>query len=122
MKFSLVGVLIAAVVATATPANSGCKQIQYQFPSGSGNPERAKAVVDAYRRVYGEYEKYCFGKDGLQPISKTCDNGSLWGFGGTIIDGLDTAIAMNLTDIVAKGLENTAKVDFSSVELSPNDT
>ncbi|KAG4412294.1 hypothetical protein IFR04_014573 [Cadophora malorum] len=117
MKFSLVGVLIAAVVATATPANSGCKQIQYQFPSGSGNPERAKAVVDAYRRVYGEYEKYCFGKDGLQPISKTCDNGSLWGFGGTIIDGLDTAIAMNLTDIVAKGLENTAKVDFSNVTI-----
>ncbi|KAK0118214.1 maturation of Asn-linked oligosaccharides protein [Cadophora gregata] len=92
-------------------------KIQYHFPGGSGTPERAQAVTDAFRRVYGEYEKYCFGKDGLQPIAKTCDDGSLWGFGGTIIDGLDTAIAMNLTDIVAKGLENTAKVDFSKATV-----
>ena len=122
MRSSLVSVIIAAIAATAAPATSGCKQIQYQFPSGSGNSERAQAVADAYRRVYGEYEKFCFGKDGLQPISKSCDNGSLWGFGGTIIDGLDTAIAMNLTDIVARGLENTAKVDFSSVQLYPDNT
>ncbi|KAH7391461.1 mannosyl-oligosaccharide 1,2-alpha-mannosidase IC [Cadophora sp. MPI-SDFR-AT-0126] len=117
MKLGLLGALLSAVATNAAPTNTGCKQIQYKFPSGSGNPERAQAVADAYRRVYGEYEKHCFGKDGLRPISKTCDNDSLWGFGGTIIDGLDTAITMNLTDIVAKGLENTAKVKFSDVTI-----
>lgn len=113
MKLVHFGLISAVLAAQALPADPGCKRIQYQFPAGSGNPARAQAVAAAYRRVYGEYEKYCFGKDGLQPITKTCDEGSLWGFGGTIIDGLDTAIIMNLTDIVEKGLSNTAKVDFS---------
>ncbi|KAH6716832.1 mannosyl-oligosaccharide 1,2-alpha-mannosidase IC [Leptodontidium sp. MPI-SDFR-AT-0119] len=114
MKLVHFGLISAVLAAQALPADPGCKRIQYQFPAGSGNPARAQAVAAAYRRVYGEYEKYCFGKDGLQPITKTCDEGSLWGFGGTIIDGLDTAIIMNLTDIVEKGLSNTAKVDFSN--------
>lgn len=116
MKLSILSLFLAAVAAHAATTDTSCKRIQYEFPSGSGNSERAQAVAKAYRRVYGEYERYCFGKDGLHPISKTCDEDSLWAFGGTIIDGLDTAIIMNLTDIVAKGLENTAKVDFSSVK------
>jgi mannosyl-oligosaccharide alpha-1,2-mannosidase len=114
MKFLLLGVLLAAPLANAAPAaRDTCKQIQYSFDAGAGNSTRAEAVAEAYRRVFGEYEKYCFGKDGLQPLTMTCDENSLWGFGGTIIDGLDTAIIMNLTDIVEKGLNNTANVNFS---------
>ena len=116
MKLVFLGVFLAGLAANAAPSTRDtCKTVQYAFPASAGNATRAQAVADAYRRIYGEYEKYCFGDDALRPISKTCDTNSDWHYGGTIIDGLDTAIIMNLTDIVAKGLANTASVDFTSV-------
>jgi mannosyl-oligosaccharide alpha-1,2-mannosidase len=115
MKFVLLGIFLAGLAAAVPTTRDTCKQVQYAFPADAGNATRAQAVADAYRRVFGEYEKYCFGDDALQPISKTCDTDSLWHFCGTIIDGLDTAIIMNLTDIMAKGLANTAAVNFSLV-------
>jgi len=114
MKGIFLGALLGSLLVNSAPTERDtCKQIQHTFHLGAGNSTRADAVAQAYRRVFGEYEKYCFGKDGLQPLTMTCDADSLWGFGGTIIDGLDTAIIMNLPDIVEKGLNNTAHVDFS---------
>ncbi len=65
-----------------------------------------------YRRSWSEYSKYCFGQDDLNPLSNTCDQ-DLFGWGASIIDGIDTAIVMNLTDIVKSQLAQIAKIDFS---------
>ncbi|CZR61701.1 uncharacterized protein PAC_11598 [Phialocephala subalpina] len=55
MKFVLLTTYWAIFITYAAPTDTGCKQIQYQFPKGSGNAERAEAVADAYRRVYSDY-------------------------------------------------------------------
>jgi mannosyl-oligosaccharide alpha-1,2-mannosidase len=45
-------------------------------------------------------------------VSDSCFN-DLFGWGATIVDGIDTAIIMNLTDIVTRQLEFIAQVDFT---------
>jgi len=94
-------------------AAQSCKQIQYNFPTGTNSDAtRANAVRDMYNRSWAEYTKYCFGKDDLNPLSNTCDQ-DLFGWGASIVDGIDTAIVMNLTDVVKAQLAHIAKVDFS---------
>ncbi len=94
-------------------ASQACKPIQYNFPaSTNSDPTRANAVRDFYNRSWSEYTKYCFGEDDLNPLSNTCDQ-DLFGWGASIVDGIDTAIVMNLEDIVKAQLAQIAKVDFS---------
>lgn len=114
MKFLCLTALTVALAATSLAAlsDSGCKQIQYPFSTGNGNVTRANAVRDAYLQSWNEYEKYCFGKDEILPLTKECTN-DLAGFGATVIDAMDTAIIMNLTDVVARQLEHAASVDFT---------
>jgi mannosyl-oligosaccharide alpha-1,2-mannosidase len=45
-------------------------------------------------------------------MDNTCQD-DLFGWGATIVDGIDTAIVMNLTSIVTKQLAHIAQTDFT---------
>lgn len=112
MRFSIF-FFFATFAASVVAQGKLCKRIQYDFPAGTnGNATRAEAVKAAYVRSWNDYAANCFGKDDLLPLNRSCQN-DLAGFGATIIDGMDTAIIMGLTDIVARQLEHAATVDFS---------
>ena len=56
--------------------------------------------------------------DELLPLNKSGIN-DWFGWGVTIVDGIDTAIVMNLTDIVAEQLAFIEKIDFSTTPDGP---
>lgn len=90
-----------------------CNQIQHKFPPGNNaNSSRAEAVRNLYRATWNQYSKSCFGKDTLLPLNNSCKN-DLFGWGASIVDGIDTAIIMNLTDIVTQQLQFISKIDFT---------
>lgn len=101
---------------TGSFQNPTCKTVQYDFPPGTNSdPTRANAVREFYVTVWNQYSQHCFGHDDINIISKTCVD-DLFGWGATIVDGLDTAIVMNLTDIVNKQLAHIAQTDFTYVD------
>ncbi|CRG89506.1 mannosyl-oligosaccharide alpha-1,2-mannosidase [Talaromyces islandicus] len=97
-------------------ASTNCKKVQYDFPTGTNsNTSRADAVRDLYRRSWSQYAEYCFGADELLTLNNSCTN-DLFGWGASIVDGIDTAIIMNLTDIVGTQLEFIAQTDYTTSE------
>lgn len=64
---------------------------------------RATAIKEAYQYAWDAYVEYAWGYDELQPLSKKGTN-DWYGWGVTMVDGLDTAIIMELTDVVSKML------------------
>lgn len=98
--------LSSATIQTSTPT---CPQVQ---ATPSGDPSRADAVKQAYVRSWDQYAQYCFGHDSLFVTNKTCVD-DFGGWGVTIVDSLDTAIIMNLTDIVESQLSHIASIDFT---------
>lgn len=78
-----------------------------------GDLARADAIRDAYVRSWNQYATYCFGRDSLFVTNRTCID-DFGGWGVTIVDSLDTAIIMNLTDIAAAQLAHIASIDFTS--------
>lgn len=106
--------LLAAVASLHTVR--ACVTVQHPFPSGQGGiPSKAAAVQQEYEYVWGEYVKYAFGMDDLLPLTQSGEN-DLFGWGATIVDGIDTAVVMGLTDIVKQQLAWIASVDFSRSE------
>lgn len=104
----------ATAIANGTSPLPACKAIQYAFPAGTGgNATRAAAVKEAYQYAWDAYAEYAFGADDLQPLSRTGTD-DWYGWGVTIVDGLDTAIVMNLTDVVARQLAFIADIDFTT--------
>ncbi|RFU26919.1 hypothetical protein B7463_g9414, partial [Scytalidium lignicola] len=104
-----------AIVALLLTADA-CVTIQHPFPPGQGSiPSRAAAVRQEYEYVWDEYAKYAFGSDDLLPLSHAAEN-DLFGWGATIVDGIDTAVVMGLTDIVKQQLAWIAGVDFGRSE------
>lgn len=96
-----------------------CQPIQFNFPRGKGgNAERAAAVKEAYLYAWDAYTEFATGFDELQPLSKTGTN-DWYGWGVTIVDGIDTAIIMNLTDVVSVMLAHIQKVDFTTTPDGP---
>lgn len=110
--------LALAAIASAAPSASSthtCKQVQHNFTKNTNkNDPRAEAVKQAYAREWREYSKYAFPNDELLPLSHNYTN-DLFGWGATIVDGIDTAIIMGLTDIVEQQLKHIASVDFTYV-------
>ena len=97
------------------PGPGGCKQIQYNFPPGTNaGDHRAEAIKQAYLQAWNEYDQNCFGYDDIDPLPKTTCLYDFYGWGLTIVDGLDTAIIMGLTEVVDKMLAHIATVDFST--------
>lgn len=96
-----------------------CKKIQYDFPAGSGgNAERAAAVKEAYTFAWDAYSKYANGMDELQPLNASGTN-DWYGWGVTVVDAIDTAIVMNLTDIVEQQLAFIQNIDFDTTTYGP---
>jgi mannosyl-oligosaccharide alpha-1,2-mannosidase len=96
----------------AASVSPTCKSVQYDFPSGTNSDtSRADAVRELYQRSWNQYAEYCFGHDQLLTLTNTCAD-DIFGWGATIVDGIDTAIVMNLTDIVTRQLAFIAEVDF----------
>lgn len=95
--------------ATTSPT---CKKVQYAFPANTNSDTfRADAVRDLYEASWNQYAEYCFGHDQLLTLTNTCAN-DIFGWGATIVDGIDTAIVMNLTDIVTRQLAFISQIDF----------
>jgi mannosyl-oligosaccharide alpha-1,2-mannosidase len=104
--------------ASPTPTSNAtlpaCKAIQYAFPRGTGgNATRAAAVKEAYQYAFNAFVEYAWGYDELQPLTKTGTN-DWYGWGVTIVDGLDTAVIMELKDEVTKMLAWISTVDFAT--------
>ncbi|KAK0275228.1 hypothetical protein LTR35_011276 [Friedmanniomyces endolithicus] len=114
-----------ATTSAGSPSSTGhvalptCKPIQYAFPAGEGgNAERAAAIKEAYLYGWEAYVKFAFGKDELQPLNGSGVN-DWYGWGVTIVDAIDTAIIMNLTDVVAQQLAFIQKIDFTTTTYGP---
>ena len=67
---------------------------------------------------WNAYKKYAFGMDELLPLNKSGIN-DWYGWGVTIVDGIDTAIVMNLTDIVQEQLAFIETIDFTTTPYGP---
>lgn len=97
---------------TPNPAPS-CTKVQHKFPGGTNsNTSRADAVRDLYVASWNQYAKYCFGHDQINVLDNTCED-DIFGWGATIVDGIDTAIVMNLTSIVTRQLAFISTIDFT---------
>ncbi|KAJ5649965.1 mannosyl-oligosaccharide alpha-1-2-mannosidase 1B [Penicillium longicatenatum] len=107
-------VLGQASAAPSHPRSSAtCGTVQFDFPAGTNkNDPRAQAVKEAYVREWNEYSKYAFPNDDLLPITQSYTN-DLFGWGATVVDAIDTAVVMGLTDIVEQQLKHIASVDFT---------
>ena len=55
-----------------------------------------QAVVEAFKHAWSAYRKYSWGKDTLQPLSKSYE--TWFDLGLTLIDSLDTMYIMGLKD------------------------
>lgn len=109
----------------ASPTSTGngtlpaCKQIQYSFPAGQGgNADRAAGVKEAYQYAWNAYSEYALPRDELLPLNASGVN-NWFGWGVTVVDAIDTAIVMNLTDIVAQQLAFIQKIDFTTTTYGP---
>lgn len=71
-----------------------------------------------YEYAWYAYVKHAFGHDELLPLSASYQD-NWYGWGVTIVDGIDTAIVMNLTDIVAQQLAFIETIDFNTTPYGP---
>ena len=106
-------VITHASAATAQQSGQTCNQVQFNFPAGTNvNSSRAQAVKMAYVREWNQYSQYAFPNDDLLPITHSYTN-DLFGWGATVVDAIDTAVVMGLTDIVEQQLKHIAAMDFT---------
>lgn len=102
--------------------NGNCQQQQtYQGQCGANydytgfsqdQQERAQAVIQQFRFAWNGYREYAFPHDDLRPQNNSFSD-SRNGWGLTAIDGLDTAIIMEQTDIVNDILRFIPTIDFT---------
>ncbi|KAF4438216.1 class I alpha-mannosidase 1B [Fusarium acutatum] len=93
--------------------NSYSKAASQQAPAKlKGDPQRAAAIVEAFRFSWDKYEQFAAPHDTLLPISKTYEDDRN-GWGATAIDGLSTAIIMEDAEIVDKILRQIMLTDFT---------
>ncbi|KAF2069089.1 hypothetical protein CYY_009593, partial [Polysphondylium violaceum] len=60
------------------------------------NQYRAESVKEAMKFAWDNYKQYAWGRDELNPVSKTAEE--WFGFGITIMDSIDTLFIMGLKD------------------------
>ncbi|KAI9722514.1 MAG: maturation of Asn-linked oligosaccharides protein [Chrysothrix sp. TS-e1954] len=111
MRLSFLLGVTAAVVERASAIPT--PQAPTYGPQGSGGTaaERATAVRDAYIFAWNGYSQYAFPQDQVGPVSHAPQN-PLFGWGATLVDGLDTAVIMNIPSIVDQILGQIPKIDF----------
>ena len=77
--------------------------------------ERAEAVKTAFRDSFTSYWKSCKGHDEIRPVTGGCKDPRN-GWGASAIDGLSTAIIMELDSVVVDILEYVPTIDFTKTE------
>ncbi|KAF4503340.1 class I alpha-mannosidase 1B [Fusarium agapanthi] len=93
--------------------NGYLKAVSQQAPAKlKGDPQRAAAIVEAFRFSWDKYEQFAAPHDTLLPISKTYEDDRN-GWGATAVDGLSTAIIMEDAEIVDKILRQIMLTDFT---------
>lgn len=93
----------------------GQKGDDYDYTGFEPNQtKRADAVIEMFRFAWNGYYTIAFPNDHLLPVTGTWDNGRN-GWGVTAVDGLDTAIIMEQTDIVNQILDFIPTIDFTKV-------
>ncbi|QGI69450.1 hypothetical protein CEK27_013421 [Fusarium fujikuroi] len=105
--------VFSLLFAGRAPRNSYSKAVS-QFASAKlkGDPQRAAAIVQAFRFSWNKYEQFAAPHDTLLPISKTYEDDRN-GWGATAVDGLSTAIIMEDAEIVDKILRQIMLTDFT---------
>ena len=94
----------------------GQKGKDYDYTGFEPNQtKRADAVIEMFRFAWNGYYSIAFPNDHLLPVNSTWDNGRN-GWGVTAVDGLDTAIIMEQTDIVNQILDFIPTIDFTKVD------
>ncbi|OQV10415.1 hypothetical protein CLAIMM_14417 [Cladophialophora immunda] len=78
---------------------------QHSFFHAEDWSEQREAVKEVFKTSWEGYEKYAWGMDEYQPLSRKGKNMVEGGMGWIIVDALDTAMMMNLTSHVAKARE-----------------
>ncbi|RKL45693.1 putative mannosyl-oligosaccharide alpha-1,2-mannosidase 1B [Fusarium proliferatum] len=105
--------VFSLLFAGRAPRNGHSKAVS-QFASAKlkGDPQRAAAIVEAFRFSWDKYEQFAAPHDTLLPISKTYEDDRN-GWGATAVDGLSTAIIMEDAEIVDKILRQIMLTDFT---------
>ncbi|RVD85381.1 uncharacterized protein DFL_003705 [Arthrobotrys flagrans] len=80
---------------------------------------RADAIKEAYQHSWNGYMQFGFPKDELLPISKQGGN-SMSGWGASVIDGIGTAILMELPEVVEQQLRFISEIDYTQCEHQIN--
>lgn len=98
-----------------------CPQIQYEFDYTTGAQEDLRdSAKRAFEVAWLDYAESCFGHDSIDVSDNSClDDYNGWG--AAIFDALDTAIIMNLPDIVAQQLAFIAQANFTKSAFAPAD-
>ncbi|KIX00372.1 uncharacterized protein Z518_10511 [Rhinocladiella mackenziei CBS 650.93] len=78
---------------------------QHSFFHDEDWSKQREAVKEVFKTSWGGYEKYAWGMDEYHPLSRKGRNMVEGGMGWIIVDALDTAMMMNLTEEVAKARE-----------------
>ncbi|KAM5350516.1 hypothetical protein ACJ41O_007021 [Fusarium nematophilum] len=73
--------------------------------------EKAGQIIEAFRHSWAGYYRYAFPRDTLHPLSETWEN-DYYGWGGTAIGALPTAILMGETAVVTRILWYIQGVNF----------
>ncbi|KAF7188555.1 putative mannosyl-oligosaccharide alpha-1,2-mannosidase [Pseudocercospora fuligena] len=97
--------------APTTNGTSVCKDVQAK--GIQGDSRKAEAIKEAFMHGYNAYRKYAFGYDEIMPLSANGTN-NRYGWGLTIVDSIDTAIIMGLTDVVQEMLQYISQIDFTT--------
>lgn len=75
---------------------------EFELPTFSGPANnRQQAVVSSFQHAWKGYKEYAWGYDNLKPVSKGASN--WFSLGLTIVDALDTAFIMGLSDEYEEG-------------------
>ena len=94
------------------PTNKRGACVDIQEKSLHSQPARANSIVEAYAHAWKGYHQYAFPLDELKPLSKSGSN-TRYGWGLTVVDGIDTAIVMGLTDVVEQQLQFIDQLNFT---------
>jgi len=81
--------------------NASSKLDQDKLSSRSGWISRQAKVKEAFIHAWSGYSKYAMGYDELMPLSQRGVDG-LGGLGATIVDSLDTAMIMDIDEVVSE--------------------
>ncbi|KAK6357990.1 maturation of Asn-linked oligosaccharides protein [Orbilia blumenaviensis] len=80
---------------------------------------RADAIKEAYVHSWHGYIQYGFPMDELLPMSKRGGN-SMSGWGASVIDGIGTAVLMELPEVVEEQLKFISQIDYTKCEHQIN--